>query len=73
MAQFVTLMLHCNLHGKFRLNQFILSPVKSETPQILPHFQDHYPVVAPPSGMETSGMWVHKYKPSPIQQYQNHF
>ena len=43
-----------HLHAKFRPDQFILSPVKGDKPQVLPHSQIRHPMLAPPSGVGTT-------------------
>jgi len=48
--------LNLHLHAKLCQDQFILLPVKGKKKQILQHFQIQYPMVVPPSSVESTAI-----------------
>jgi len=45
--------LYTNVPNKLSPDGFLLSPLKGEKPQVLPHFQLRHPMLAPPNDVQT--------------------
>jgi len=61
------------LPAKFGLDRFILSTSGGKKKQILPFWTSAFCSLASSRQSEKVKQWIHNYKPSPIEPYQNGF